>query len=755
MKKIFFFLLLIVSINVHAQLIHGYITDLKTGERLENAHIYVLSPIKGTSSNYYGYYCLNLPSSKDSITIYCSFIGYKTKKINILSLNKKIIDFQLEPNSLLEEVVVTGEQKKESTDIVNLPIKKLELSPYVLGEIDISKSLQFLPGIGSGMEGSSGLHVRGGSPDQNMVLLDDAAIFNGAHLASLLSVFNPDAIKSYKIYKGYIPAKYGERVSSVLDIKMRDGNLNETKGVLNVGLISSGLLIEGPIVKQKFSFLISGRVFNYGILTRQTNWFQYTAVDGYNFYDLNAKLNYIKDDKNRFLISLYNGRDVSKINVSMTSDQKEYSKNIWGNTMYSVRWNHIFKPNLFSNTTLSFNKYVYRLNHIYADSLTAESESNVNIPEIRFKSDFEYNVSKHRISFGTGYTHFSYITKVQDTIQNNIKNHQVYAYLDDEYSISKNLTIHIGLRSNLNHNQDSTIFQLEPRVMLEYTFDKNSIELIYTRINQNLQYLSNQSSGKPVEYWIPTKEHIPPVTAQQYAMNFKHKLPNNKVELLLSGYYKAFKNLVWVKENQSFSGFQNLYAIQLEKGGKGKSFGFEVLLNGNFNKLTGWLGYTYSKSTRRFPEFNNGIEFPYDFDRRHNLDLFFQYKHNEKLNLSVTWEYGSGFPITLPVGIIDYTDYVFLNHTDAESDQHLLYTTKNSGRMAAYHKLDVGLNYTRVIKSGVLQWRFGINNVYNRSNPYSYNIQVVSSPTINFAGVRIGQTSLFPIMPYFGFKWEF
>lgn len=755
MKNLIILLLLFLPFIGVSQNISGFVNDKKTGERLENAHVYTINPFNGISSNYYGYYNLVLKGfNADSVVIYCSYVGYKTFNKTLKTTDNLSFQIELESDNILDEVIVKATRNR-ANDVVDIPIKKLKATPMVFGEIDINKSLQFLPGIGSGMEGSSGLHVRGGSPDQNLVLLDDAVIFNSSHFANLLSVFNPDAIKSYKIYKGFIPAKYGERVSSVLDIKMKDGNINEHKGSANIGMISSGFLFEGPLKNNKVSYLISGRIFNYGLFTQNTDWFAYTAIDGYKFYDINAKLNFILSDKDRLMVSFYNGRDISDLKIIQSEDHTENLKNTWGNSLVSVRWNHIFKSNLFSNTSLSVNNYQYELELTKNIDSTIINSSDLKIPELRFKSDFEYKTKKNQFSFGGGYTLFNYQTRIENIQKNNLYNNHFYGYLSDEYKITEKITVNAGLRTTVNFNSDTSYFHLEPRLLINLKIGKSDLDFIYTRINQNLQHLSNQSGSRPVEYWIPTNQNIAPVSSQQVAINFKRALYQEKLNLTLSSYFKYLQNLVWVKENQSFSGFRDLSEIDLETGGIGKSYGFELLLDANFQKINGWIGYTYSKSRRKFNVFNNGMEFPYDFDRSHNIDVFIAYRINKKWNMNVTWEYGSGFPITTPTVLIHYIPYTYIDSQNESSSTFLYYESKNNERMEAYHKLDIGFNYKNTIKRGIINWRFGINNVYNRMNPYYYKFYINDNFSQLNKPIDVIKVSMFPIMPYIGFKWEF
>lgn len=765
MKKLYAIILFLNIINaLSGQSISGFVSDKSTGERLENANIYSLKPFYGSSSNSYGFFTIPSKSNLDSITIRCSFVGFQSFQKKIQSSKTTFLNIELLPLDTLDEAIIVAQRiTKESEDVIDIPIRELINIPVAFGEIDINKSLQFLPGVGSGLDGSSGLHVRGGSPDQNMVILDDASIFNPSHFAGLLSIFNADAIKSYRIYKGYIPAKYGERVSSILDIKMQEGNLYEHKGSINLGMISSGIMLNGPIVNNKISYLISARVFNYGILTNHTSLFNYSAIDGYKFNDINAKLNYIVSNKDRLMFSIYKGLDATSIDFDNSDDSKYVNNTAWGNTLFSSRWNHVFSNKLFSNTSISYNVYNYDQEDArYSDGeLDTSNLSELKIPELRIKTDLEYSYKNGKIFFGAGFTNFNYKTKIDSISYNNIFNNQVYSYVENELNLFPWLQINSGLRVSQDKGRDTSYFKVEPRIMLSIGKELQKVQFIYTNLNQNLQYLTSNGSGSSIEYWVPAGRNVDPVNLTQLAINYSNKIFHHKVDLDMSIYYKYFSNLIWLKENRYFSGFRDLSLAEFENDGIGQSYGAEILLKGRFNKLFGWLGYTYSHSNRQFQEFNNGIAFPYDFDRRHNIDLFFNYKINTKLEFNVAWEYGTGFPFTVPNAIIDLpeTNNAFNNSIWWAS--YLLYEGKNNARMADYHKLDIGVMYKKKIKYGNLSWRLGINNAYNRLNPYYYKVSHPIATYTNFDSrplyekIIVTNRSLFPIMPYVGVKFDF
>lgn len=748
----------------YGQSISGFVSDKSTGERLENANVYILKPLYGTSTNSYGFFNIPNKSNADSVTIICSYVGFNPYQKKMQTNHTAFLTIQLLPIDTLDEAIIVAQKiTKQSEDVIDIPIRELINIPVAFGEIDINKSLQFLPGVGSGLDGSSGLHVRGGSPDQNMVLLDDASIFNPAHFAGLLSIFNPDAIKSYRIYKGYIPAKYGERVSSILDVKMNEGNLYVHKGSINLGMISSGVMMNGPIINDKFSYLISARIFNYGLLTNHTNLFNYSAIDGYKFNDINAKLNYIVSNKDRLMFSIYRGLDATSIDYGTTGESEYENNTAWGNTLYSGRWNHVFSNKLFSNTSISYNTYKYdqEVARYSNGELDTSNLSELKIPELRIKTDLEYSYRNGKLFFGGGFTNFNYKTKIDGISYNNIFNNQIYSYIENELNLFPWLQLNSGLRISHDKGRDTSYYKIEPRFMLSIGKNSQKLQFIYTNLNQNLQYLTSNGSGSSIEYWVPAGRNVDPIKLTQLAINYSNKIFQNKVDLDMSIYYKEFSNLIWLKENRYFSGFTDLSVAEFENDGLGQSFGAEILLKGRFNKLFGWLGYTYSHSNRQFQEFNNGIGFPYDFDRRHNIDLFFNYKINSKLELNVAWEYGTGFPFTVPNAIIDVLVNYSVFYNEEWWANYLLYEGKNNARMADYHKLDIGVTYQQKVKFGNLSWRLGLNNAYNRLNPYYYN---VSHPEVDYnqwntipqyQKVIVTNKTLFPIMPYVGVKFDF
>ncbi len=788
--KIFTFILLnLVGISLLAQTnytISGYVQDNESGENLIGVSIYDKNTFKGTVTNQYGFYSLTLEEGKYDI-IY-SFIGLEsvTKKIT-LNENTRI-NISLESNAILtDEVIVTGEKLDKNVTSSNMSQVKLEVNnikqlPVILGEVDVLKSAQLLPGITSNGEGSSGLYVRGGGPDQNLILLDEAVVYNASHLFGFFSVFNADAIKDINIIKGGMPAEYGGRLSSVLDITMKDGNNKKYEADGGLGLLSSRLTLQGPIQKNKSSFIVSGRRTYIDVLSKpflnkidpETGEQNAFAGSGYYFYDLTTKINYRISDKDRLYLSGYFGRDV----FSFVNSDNGFAIEIpWGNATGSLRWNHLFNDKLFMNTSLIFSDYRFEFNLAQSDF---EFKIFSGINDWNTKVDFLYQPNqRHTIKFGINYTYHEFtpgnatgragdIEFAQDEIFRQYSNEGAL-YFSDDFELSDNIKINAGLRySSFQHNGDVSLFNyikndltlssdnyrhIEPRLTLRYKLNTtNSIKAAFTENYQYVHLASTSSVSLPTDLWVPSSSGIKPKFARQYAIGYFKNLNDNMYETSLEAYYKEMTNLIEYKEGYLPEDNTNSSGDDSFTFGDGESYGVEVLLKKNKGKTTGWIGYTLSKTTRYFDEVNNGIAFPAKYDRRHDLSVTATHKLSKSWGLSGVFVYASGNSITLPT-----ERYV------VGGDIYTQFTSRNGFRVDPYHRMDIGATYTPSKKKKKFKssWNFSIYNVYSRKNPYFIYFALEGlddngeNQNIQNGNVepKAYQVSIFPILP--SITWNF
>ena len=764
----------------------GYLEDLETGESLIGANVLIKELNIGCSTNNYGFFSLTIP--KGEYTIICSYIGYDNINRKIIINKDKSEKFKLSPSSFqIDEVTISTKKEDyniKSSDLgnVELEVKKLEKLPVLMGEKDILKTLQLLPGVQSGSEGSSGFYVRGGGPDQNLILLDEGTIYNASHLFGFFSVFNSDAINDINLIKGSMPANYGGRLSSVLDINMKDGNKKRFSGRGGIGLISSKLTLEGPIKKDTSSFIVSARRTYIDILTKPYLDTTEYAGNGYFFYDLTSKFNYRFSNKDQIFISGYFGKDVFTFN---SPDWGFNMKIPWGNSTGSIRWNHVFSNKLFMNSSLIFSNYKFEFsatqnvegNNLYQSRLYS------GIRDWNFKQDFNYYLNpRHTLKFGINNTYhifspsnFDASLDSLDISTNDIRYyaHEGAIYINDEFNLNEKILINAGIRlstfthfgpferyikdgsnnlgalstdSTINYNSwepIKTYYGFEPRFSSRYLInEKSSLKFGF---NQNYQYIhltSLSSSSLPTDVWIPSSSIIKPLIGRQYSIGFYRNFNNNKYEFSLEGYYKNMENLIEYKENYipgTSIGTDNVDNNLVS--GDGQSYGFELFFSKNIGNLSGWIGYTWSKTTRKFNELNKGLEFYSKYDRTHDLSIVANYQISKRLNFSTVFVYATGNTLTLP-------ESAFL----IDGDLILEWGERNSHRMEPYHRLDIALTLDGKKKGNYQSsWSFSIYNVYNRQNPYFIYFDVNDD---NF-GLTAKQVSLFPIIPSISWNFKF
>lgn len=760
--------------------ISGYAKDVQNGETLIGATITVKGNSKGITSNQYGFYSITLLDG--NYELICSYAGYQPKITEVKLDADQSLNFDLVTRSALQEVVITA--KKTDGNVKNaqmgkfvLPIEQIKAIPAFLGEVDLLKTIQLLPGVRNAGEGSAGIYVRGGGPDQNLIMLDDAIVYNSGHLFGFFSIFNSDAIKNVSLIKGGMPAQYGGRLSSVLDISMKEGNDKKFQVEGGIGLIASRISIQGPIKKNKASFIISARRTYIDALTKpfikKTSQFY---GSGYYFYDLNAKMNYKFSEKDRLYISGYFGRDV----FNFVNGKRSLDVNIpWGNATGTVRYNHVFNKRLFGNTSFVFNNYNFSFQ-------AAQSNFKIKlasgIRDVTLKQDFDlYPFTNHKIKFGGLYTYHKFtpsvVSGMQDTVVFKPQNpqakfaHEAAVYLQDDWDVSYKIKINAGLRyswfqqigpyniytTDANGNRtDSTKFSsgqpvktyggLEPRFTLRYGInDKTSIKASVTRNLQYIHLVSNSGSTLPTDLWVPSTYKVKPQISWLYAAGLFKNFNNNTFETSVELYYKSMQNQIEYEEGYTPNTLED--TEKFFTFGKGWSYGSEFFINKTKGRLTGWIGYTLSYTWRKFPALNFGEKYPAKYDRRHDLSVVALYELNKRWKLSATFVYGSGNATTLP------QRFYLVNGVLTQE-----YSRINEYRLPAYHRLDFAGIYSPKKNEGRKwhsEWVFSVYNVYSRKNPYFIYFDQNGSAYDGSLKVQGKQVSLFPIIPAVTWNFKF
>ncbi len=792
-KASFSILLTLIALPLFAQkfTISGTIEDQSSGERLINANIYDPVAFKGVISNNYGFYSITMPAGQ--VKLVCSYVGFKQRNISLDLRKDTIINLQLEPLTTLAEVTITAESARpalQSTQMsmTELSGKSIDKIPALFGEVDVLKALQLLPGVQSGTEGSSGIYVRGGGPDQNLILLDGVPVYNVNHLFGFFSVFNSDAIQTVKLIKGGFPARYGGRLSSVLDIRMKDGN-NKMFGVEgSVGLIASRLTVEGPIKKDKTSFIVSARRTYVDVLAQPlirimaANQGQSGSTGGYYFYDLTAKVNHRFSDRSRLFLSTYAGRDQAYIKIreeSMNTLTKQDLGLGWGNVTTALRWNYQISPRLFSNTTLTYSKYDFLTSQdatlTASDTLQGKYAFSYDsgIRDLAGRIDFDWQPGPdHSVKFGYNHIFHQFrpgITVYQlkdgetgsaiDTTfgNRNINAQELDGYIEDDWQIGTRFKVNAGLHGSAFKVQDSTYASLQPRLSVLYMINENwSLKAAYSHMTQHIHLLSNSTIGLPTDLWVPSTAIIKPQKSIQYAIGTVYEFKDG-IELSVEGYYKSMNNLIEYKEGSSFFSLNDDWQDKLEFG-RGIAYGGEFLVRKTNGKTTGWVGYTLSWSKRKFDNISFGEWFPYRYDRRHDISIVLNHQFNKRIDIGATWVYGTGSAVTLPV--MAYTRYVWpdtkpswASFFTAGPYTILAYEGRNGYRMPAYHRLDIGINFHKEKKWGTRTWSFGAYNAYNRQNPF-FMTQDLYAPQNGPLFISFKQFSLFPIIPYFSYNFK-
>ena len=750
--------------------ISGYVSDKKTGEKIIGAVIIDGRSKLGTTSNTYGFFSLTLPA--DSVRLFISYLGYMAQKKTFYLGADKLLNIDLFPDNELKTVEIIA--SPEGGDIadrtrmstINIPMEQLRKVPALLGEVDVLKVLQLMPGVKSGGEGSSGLYVRGGGPDQNLILLDGAPIYNASHLFGFFSTFNADAIKNVELTKGGFPARYGGRLSSVIDISMKEGNMRKYNVEGQIGIISSKLMVEGPIWKNRTSFIVTARRTYLDKLMRPI--IRATTGGegdgGYYFYDLNLKVNHKISDRDRLFLSIYKGLDkfFFASGGRFTGDISYGGYLRWGNTLGAARWNHLFNSKLFCNTSITYTEYKFGVGQEmkdYRNDTKQSSDYFSGINDWSGKINFDYiPAPNHYIKYGMHYTYHTFKTGAQqyktqgferdvDSVAGNpsIFANEANIYSEDDWKIGSRLKVNIGIHAAAFMVQDNIYKSLQPRFSGRYLLPGNwSVKASYASMMQFIHLLSNSNVGLPTDLWVPATKKIRPQRSYQVAAGLAKSLRNNTYELSVEGYYKEMRDIIDYLDGANFIGGSNDWEKKVDQG-RGWSYGGEFLLQKKKGKYTGWIGYTLSWTNRQFPNINDGKIYPYKYDRRHDISFVNIYKISNKVDIALTWIYGTGNAISLPVQTYPAAPSASWYGGDVQ-----YYGSKNNYRMAPYHRMDISVNRHKKKKWGRVTWSFGAYNVYGRQNPYFLYFS-----NNQYGRRQLKQVSLFPFIPSVSWSFKF
>jgi len=792
--NIFFILCFSIHLNAQNQTLSGYVTDMNTGEGLIGAYVYDSLSLKNAMTNEYGFYSLTFPEG--NVELKATYIGYAAARKSLHIDKSQTLDFALQGLDL-PEITVTDKQEKayqkNSMSVVNIPVAQIKRMPALGGEVDILKTLTLVPGISTGGEGNSRLYVRGGSPDQNLILLDGTTVYNVTHLAGFISVFDINAIKNVELLKGGFPARYGGRLSSVLNIAMKEGNNKKLSGKFGISPISSKFMLEGPLKKDRSSFLLTGRASYLGLIgaSRKNSYEANQSSDdylNYYLYDINAKLNQRVGDKGKVFFSFYTGRDFSlnkrksfqRINGTIASSRETSYGLKWGNITSTLRYNHEISSKLFSKTSLFYSRYDYEFTNkvsteVYEEGVaisnnTGRFRSRSGVEDIGFKTHFDYAPSSnHLIRFGAEITRHEYEPGLNlssnsdststDTIGWNsfARGDESAAYIEDEIKLHKNLSINAGIRWAGFQTDENFYHSIEPRISLSYLFsDDYSLKASYTRMQQYVHLLSNSGLGFPNDIWVSATDRTPPAVAHQWALGVESYIEKWKTDISVEAYYKKMSRLIDYKTNGFTQiGLSSDWENTIERDGKGTAYGLEYFMRKQEGKFTGMLGYTLSWNYRQFENINEGRAFSFKYDRRHDFSTAVSYRISPKWDVSGTWVYTTGHAVTLPTGSIANPVSYY--------GPILVYGDRNNGRMPNYHRLDMNISRTtKGKKRGNVEHKFSasVYNAYARKNPYYLHIDEYVTFGENMFDVisretKAYQTSIFGIVPSISYDLSF
>ena len=786
--------------------ISGYVIDNKSQETLLGASVYEATTMKGSVTNNFGYYTLQL--NDGPVSMKASFVGYEPFETRFDLKNDTVINIALAQSNQLNEVTVTAramESNVKGTQMsaIELPVMQLKKVPALFGESDVIKALQLLPGVQSGTEGSAGMYVRGGGPDENLILLDGVPLYNVNHAAGFFSAFNADAIKNVTLYKGSFPARFGGRLSSVVDVRMKDGDMYEYHGNVSLGLIASKVNVEGPIIKGKTSFNLSFRRTYYDFITAPlANYMikhesevanrKNSAWAGYYFYDLNLKVNHKFSDKDRLFLSIYSGDDKVYANMKYKEDLDDHVYGIgteveklnidwkWGNRIAALRWNHVIQPNLFMNVTGSYTQYRHYMGAGFSSETTYPAQNynesmdlgiHSGIYDYSAKADFDYKpFDNHDVKFGAALTHHTYKPSttaihmkeaennqagfVFDSVSDNkrIRALETDLYIEDNWDVNGFLKVNAGLHYSTFSVEHKTYQSLQPRLSARALLTENfSLKAGYAYMSQYIHLLSSNAISLPTDLWVPVTGSVVPMNAHQVALGAFYDW--NGFEFSVEGYYKKMQNVMEYKDGASFFSLDQSDWQGKVVMGDGWSYGIELFAQKQVGKFTGWIGYTWAHADRLFnregQELNFGEVFPAKYDRRHDLNIVAMYEFNDRIDVGATWIYSSGNCATLPLqgyhGLGVYHDVV--NHIES----------RNNYRFNSYQRLDLVANFHKQKKHGERIFSINVYNTLCHNNPFivfprDYDVYNGDGTTTKIKTLR--QICIFPIIPTVSWQYK-
>ena len=796
-----YFLLVLIGLagSVWAQTdpvhtLSGYVEDAASGEKLIGAVLYEPALQKGATTNRYGFFSLTLPEGPLQVVVF--HIGYQSDTLATRLDQDLQLNIALQPTPLeMGAVEVEAErldpiQEQSQMSVVQVPIRQIKNAPVLMGEVDVLKTLQLLPGVQSGAEGMSGLYVRGGSPDQNLLLLDGAPVYNASHLFGFFSVFNANAIKNVQLTKAGFPARYGGRLSSVLEVDMKDGNMKTFESEGSVGLIASQLTLQGPLRKDRTSFIVSARRTYIDLLIRP--FLPSDEKGGYHFYDLNAKLNHIFSPESRVFLSLYSGDD------RFWSDFKEEYRGGsyreedsiatdfgWGNITSTLRWNYLFDNQLFGNFTAIYSRYQLSTHVDDRTTITSDGERETESLRLRYlsgirdwglKADFDYLPNPtHYIRFGGSGTLHTYSPGAahiksdpadgapeDTTLAAQVTDALEYSlYGEDDVQLTDRLKANLGLHTSGFLVNDEFYTSLQPRVSMRYLLPSEwAVKASYALMRQYIHLLSNSTVGLPTDLWLPATERVRPQWSRQFGMGLARQL-KDQYEFSLEGYYKTMTNLIEYREGASFLvgfGESEDWQDKVEIG-RGWSYGAELFVQKKRGRTTGWIGYTLSWTKRRFAGLNQGRAYPYRYDRRHDAALVLTRQLKRSTSFSLTWVYGTGSAATLPVARYYYDGsggggIIRVPRASYMPYEIVVYGDRNGYRMSAFHRLDFSFNFGQAESAGH-GFSFGVYNAYNHKNPFFIYFEDHYDRAADSRKFRAKQVSLFPFLPWINYRFKF
>lgn len=772
---------LLVGQGTKKHTVSGFVREAGSGELIIGVNIYLSDHRTGTVTNNYGFYSLTLPEA-DTVVITASYVGFSPETKKITFYRDAEVNFDLRSNVMLGEVKITAEKTEKQSEsarmsTISVPVAQVRNVPSLLGEKDVMKVLQLMPGVQKGSEGSSGLYVRGGGPDQNLIILDDAIVYNASHLFGFFSLFNGDALKSIELTKGGFPARYGGRLSSVLEMNMKEGNKEKWHGEGGIGLISSRLTLEGPLAKNKSSILLSGRRTYADVILSPILKATEETDAGYYFYDLNAKVNYDFGRKNKLYLSGYFGKD--RFHAKYNEEYDEKAGLNWGNATATLRWNHLFSSKLFANTSAVFSDYRFGITYELKDDVEGEdyyAEYYSGIRDLSLKFDLDYLPSpSHWIKAGGitiqhRFTPYVFI-EIDNPVNINKKEKEQSnglesgIYIEDTWKPFANLKINGGFRFSHFLASREQYHYFEPRISAAWKLPSDyALKASYASMSQYIHMISNTGISLPTDLWVPTTDRVRPQQSRQVAIGAVKDIFSPEMSFSIEGYYKKMDNVIGYKEGATF--------IQIEEAATGEgvswednvtsgqawSYGLEFLLQKKEGRFNGWIGYTLSWTQMQFDSLNYGRKFYARYDRRHDISLVGTYKINSHITLSGTWVYGTGNAVTMPLsayGAIEHHDLLIDGGFPLNNFyDNMEYGQKNNYRMEPYHRLDLGVQFHKQKKWGERIWEISVYNVYNRKNPFFYDISY-SSNGQGLSYTRLKKISLFPIIPSFTYSFKF